>query len=155
MSCMLRVFGTSKFDPEGFLKRSKLEPYRVWHKGEPRFPRTKPKGEKLQFSGFSCEVSRKRFGSFSGQVKDAVRFLKRWKFELVRLSRQRHLDDVFLDFGIWKRDVVGQCDLFPVELVQVAGEARVGIMLSAYEPSPSCLKRQTRRQSSVRSKKSK
>ncbi|MBI3852143.1 MAG: hypothetical protein HY298_17940 [Verrucomicrobia bacterium] len=132
---MFTVCGT-KFDPDAFLKRSKLKPHVVWHKGEPVFPRTKPKGRKLPASGIKYEASRKGFGNLTGQIKDALHFLQKWHREVLKLARYPGVEEAYLDFGIWRRDVVGQVDSFPPELVQSAGRAGVGIVLSVYAVSP-------------------
>jgi hypothetical protein len=144
MSCMFIVSG-AKFDPDTFLKRSKFKPYSVWHKGDPVLPQTKPDGKKHPSSGFNCEVSRKGFGNVSGQIRDAVRFLTKWRREILKLTRCPEVEDAFLNFGIWKRDVVGQFDHCPAELIQSAGRVGIGITLSAYAAArPLGLKRMSR-----------
>src|SRR3990172_5572148 len=99
MSCVLTVLGT-KFDPDAFLKRSKLKPHVGWHKGEPVFPRTKPKGKKFPASGFKCDASRKGFGNLNGQIKDALRFLEEWQREILKLTRYPGVEEVYFNFGI-------------------------------------------------------
>jgi hypothetical protein len=143
------IVSGAKFDPDTFLKRFKFKPCAVWHKGDPVLPRTKPHGKKLPASGFKCEASRKGFDNLNGQIRDAVRFLTKWRREILKLTRCPEVKDACLDFGIWRRDVVGQVDRFPAELIQSAGRAGIGIMLSAY--SPPGLKRMSR--STARTKK--
>jgi hypothetical protein len=134
MSCVLTVLGT-KLDPDAFLKHSKLKPLVVWCKGEPVLPRTKPKGKKFPTSGFKFEASRKGFGNLKGQIEDAIRFLKKWQREILKLTRYSGVEESYLNFGIWRRNVVCQGDAFPPEIVQAAGRAGVGIVLSVYAPS--------------------
>jgi hypothetical protein len=52
--------------------------------------------------------------------------------EVRRLRKFPGVEAVTLDFGIWRRDVVVQCDHFSEELVRLAGELGVGLELSAY-----------------------
>jgi len=145
MSCVFTVFGTN-FNPDKFLTRSKLEPYVAWRKGEPVYPNTKPRCKKCHLSGFNCEVSRKGFGNLGGQIKDAVVFIKKWRGEILKVTRHPSVEGAYLKFGVWRRNgVVCQGEALPPELIEVAGRVRVGIVLCTYNSSvPARLKHKFR-----------
>jgi hypothetical protein len=134
--CVLWVTGRN-FDPEKYLASSRLEPYSVFHAGEPRFA-SNPKGKIHEVSGFKVDVSRRAWNSLTGQIADAIAFLKRYKRSLARLGSIPEVEDVRLDFPldlrIDRRRVFAQFDYFPPKLVSSAGALGIGLELSIYPP---------------------
>ena len=132
--CVLRVTG-KQFDPESSLAVSGLTADKVFHAGEPRFS-SRPKGERFAESGFRIEVSDASWASLSGQVSDAIRFLREHERDLARLRSTPGIDDMRLDFPvdlrIDRKNVMAQFDYFPPELVTRAGALGFGIELSVY-----------------------
>ncbi len=89
--------------------------------------------------GISCRVSERDFDDFKGQVADAIDFLSRFQEELARLRAEFEVTEMCLDFGIDTRmtrpDYFCQCDVFPADLVRLAGALGMEIHLSQYLPS--------------------
>ena len=131
MAAVLRASGED-FDPEGFVATSPFQPSHVYRKGEPMFPASQPEGRRNDRSGLNLVVSEADFDEFPRQVREAAAFLHDHRSELARLRDFRGVDDLTLDFGIARRDVVVQNDYFPPELLRIAGELGMGIELSQY-----------------------
>jgi len=104
----------------------------VHRRGTLVFPQSQPKGRKYARSGCNVEVSRRDFHDFVGQVRDAVRFLKRHAGAIRSLRRFPGVESVTLDFGVAWRDVAVHGDVFPEELVALAGKYRLSLEVSHY-----------------------
>ena len=134
MSCVLTI-GGKKFDADAFVNKTKLKPYRVRYKGEP-IHANKPKGKKQLFSSISIDVSEASFDDFIQQVNDAIRFLKKNKLKLTHILSTKEIEFANLDFGITSRladnKIAVQVDTFPKELLTLAGNAGINIILSNY-----------------------
>jgi len=132
--CVLRVSG-KKFDAPRFLAGSRLKPYSVFRVGEPILA-SRPVGKVHKASGFKVDVSRSSWGGLTGQVLDAIAFLKKHKRKLARLQTIPEVEDVRLDFPIDlrvdRKKVFAQFDYFPPALVVLAGELGCGLELSIY-----------------------
>lgn len=128
--CVFRVTG-KQFDPDAFLAVSGLSADRVFH-ADP----TSPVGKRGDVSGFTIFVSNASWASVSGQVPDAIRFLRDHETVLATLRSTPGIDDMLLDFPvdlrIDRKNVMAQCDYFPPELVSLAGALGFGIELSVY-----------------------
>jgi hypothetical protein len=135
MSCVLRVEGKT-FDVDAFLADSSLEPYDVFHAGEPR--KLRPERGENKDSGFKVDVSDASWEGLRAQVSDAIAFLDQHRHELERLRAAPGVEDVRLDFAIYLRmndSVWAQYDYFPPEIVSRAGALGIGLELSIYPPS--------------------
>lgn len=128
MSCVLRVSGN--FDPEDVLAGSPLRPESRWNHGE-----RNAIGHPNKNSGFNVLVSKAEFDDFSKQVRDAVRFLKRYEGELARLLALSGVAGASLDFGVAQRDQPAWSLRFPPELVELAGTLRLELEVSLYAVS--------------------
>jgi hypothetical protein len=91
-------------------------------------------------------VSRRPWNRLTGQVVDAIAFLKKHKATLARLRAIPEVEDVRLDFAldlrIDRENVFAQFDYLPPELVSLAGALRIGLEISIY---PRDLERLARR----------
>ena len=134
MSCILTIGGRN-FDVDNFVDKSKLQPYRKRYKGQPRFM-TKPNGKKLTHSSLSIEASKADFDNLNKQIKDTILFLKRNKKKLANVATTKGIDFAVLDFGvnlrIDRKKVLIQSDLFPSELLMLAGNLGLDMELSLY-----------------------
>jgi hypothetical protein len=134
MSCILSIIGKN-LNVDVFIKESKLRPYKVVYKGEPKF-KTKPTGEKKAYSGLMIQASKADFNDLNAQIKDTIRFLRRNKQKLQHISLTKEVQYATLDFGvdlrIDKKKVLTQSELFPSELLRLAGELDLDIELSIY-----------------------
>ena len=122
--CVLHVSGED-FDVDAFLGGSALQPYRVHHRGERNRSETYPD------SGFSVNVSDVD-GDLKAEIADAIDFLSAHEAELLRLRGFAGVSDIRLDFGYYRREVVGQFDYLPPALIASAGRCGIGIELSLY-----------------------
>ncbi len=129
MSCMLRISGVHlKIDE--YLKL-KSEPENYHRVGDPVF-QTKPDGKKHESCYVGYCLSEADFEDFSGQQQDVIEYLKNHEKVFEHLLSVDGIEDKFLDFGIEKRDVVAQSDYFEPELVRLAAQFGLGIMMSQY-----------------------
>lgn len=123
--CVLRVSGRA-FQVDAFLAASSLAACKVWHLGERRFG-SRPATLDCGFNSVVSEA-----GDLRTQVSDALLFLQRHHADLLRLSAVSEVEDLVLDFGISLRDVAGQFERIPLELIRAAGELRMSFELSHY-----------------------
>ena len=131
MAAVLRARGT-EFDPDRFCSKSGFKPCRLYRKGEPVLPATKPEGRKNEDSGIHVVLSEADFHEFPRQVDEATAFLEIHKDELARLRNFPGIEDMTIDFGIARRDVIVQSDYLPPCLIRMAGELGLGIEISQY-----------------------
>ena len=128
VGCVLRVSG-SLFLVDAFMAQSGLTACRIWHAGERSVGSRPP----VSTSGFNSVVS--EGADLATQVSDAILFLRRYRGDLLRLCSLAEVEDLVLDFGISQRDVAGQFERIPWELVRAAGELRMSFELSLYAVS--------------------
>ncbi len=131
MTCILRVSGR-QFASRSYAQRTTLPVVKVYVRGEPRLPRSRPNGKNHTTSGVNIEVSGADFTNFKRQVRDAVSFLTRHRPALRRLARIAGVEELTLDFGLADRDVAAQFDYFPPELITAAGSLGIGIEIARY-----------------------
>lgn len=115
------------FQVDAFLASSKLAPCRVWHVGESNRKNRPPS----ETAGFNVVIS--DADEIGAQVKDTMAFLDRHHGDLLRLSIMADVEELILDFGIARRDVPGQFDYLPPDLVRAAAGFRMGIEFSQYD----------------------
>jgi hypothetical protein len=130
MSCVLRVIGQD-FDPDAFLAESALSGATVFHREDATVPAATDAGRRTA-SGFNAPVSRAGFDDLDAQVQDAVKFLRIHEDELRRLSGFPGVEEVCIDFGIRRRDVSAQTDVFPAELLWQAGALDIDLVVTHY-----------------------
>ncbi len=131
MPCILRAFGKN-FDAAKYVEKSPFKGIEKYLKGEPRYPFSKPDGPKNRVSGIMVRVSSGDFDNLPSQITDAILFAKKYSKELGKLVNVKGVETVAFDFGIYKRDVMGQFDYFPSELLLLLGRSGVGLELSQY-----------------------
>ena len=131
MSCVLRVSG-KHFDARAYARRSRLPIASVHVRGEPRLPRTRPKGEKYDSSGVTIDVSGAGVENLKRQIRDAIKFLAEQRSLLRGLRRVAGVETLTLDFGVADRAVAAQFDYFPPELIAAAGSLGIGFEISRY-----------------------
>ena len=129
MSCVLRAAGAD-FEVDDFLAKSALSPCQVWHRGEPR---TSDDHILRDTSGFNVDVSTADWDDVDGQIKDAIKFLRKHATEITRLASARGVEKIICDFGTRRRpELPMQGVYFPADLVRLAGELGVGLKASSY-----------------------
>ena len=136
MSTVLRLSGT-EFNVEVAMASTSLEPCAVRRKGGLRFPKSQTNTSVFESSGLNFLVSDAGFHEFEFQVDDAIEFLESQFDELKPLLASPGIDEAWLGFGVAKRDVVAQVDLFPSRLIRLAGALGLGIEVSQYPVSSS------------------
>jgi hypothetical protein len=128
---VLRAEGED-FDAAEFLRASKLPGLKVFTRGDPVFPHSQPEGRCHVRSGVNVSVSEADFDDLANQEEDAIKFLAENADEIRRLCSYLGVQEIVLDFGIWRREAFAQFDRFPVELVQIAGDLGLALELSVY-----------------------
>jgi hypothetical protein len=83
-------------------------------------------------SGFNLPVSDAGLDDLERQIEDATRFLREHEDELRRLSSFPGLEEVCLDFGIRRRDVAAQTDVFPADLLWQTGALDIDLVVTHY-----------------------
>ncbi len=133
MSAVLRAHGEA-FDVELFLAESSLEPDSVYQKGAPvpSAAARKENGTPRRASGFSLTVSHADFSDLETQISEAIVFLDEYEDELRRLGKFDGVEGVSLDFGVQRRDVAAQTDVFPSDLLWRAGALDIWIAITHY-----------------------
>ena len=128
--CMLVVVGRA-FDPDSLLSGSTVQAYRVFRRGEPRFPGVSALNET---SGFTVSISDTEV--LSGQIEEATAYLKEHAAFLRALATATGVEDKHLDFGHTSRLGSGtasvQVDVLPASLLRLANEAGLDVRLSLY-----------------------
>ena len=79
-------------------------------------------------SSVNVTVSNADFADCQSQVDDAIAFLRQNKEKLLLLNAVT----ATLDFGVELRDVAVQTEMFPAELLRLAGGLSIGIEVSIY-----------------------
>ncbi len=133
MSCILRIIGTN-LDIDHVQSEVTIDIDTFWKKGEPRFAQMNDR-KVHEKSGVTYLVSNAEFEEFEIQKTDAIAFMKRHFNELNKIHLLDGLESAVLDFGILMRDVFIQSDVFPAELLFLAGQLGFDIELSQYRPS--------------------
>jgi hypothetical protein len=135
MPCYLRFSGT-RFDVDAFVRQCGILPDSLSHQGDASSTHLYPCCDTRSMCRFA--VSEADFTDFKTQVTDAIRFLHEHG---AALSCWKNFEVDFeptLDFGVQTRmfDVAfTQVDIFPAELVKLAGKLSVGIEFSQYLPT--------------------
>jgi hypothetical protein len=128
--CYLRVAG-KQFAVDNFLSKSELATdssrYTVWHNGD-QFRKGK-----REDSGFMFDICVVESEGVKEQAEKAVTFMSGNFAELKRLMEFQGVEEGSLQFVINRRNDANQNDLFPAELVRLAGSLGLSILLSQYE----------------------
>ena len=125
-SCILRVSGSSA-KVRKFLAQSKLQPCRMFWKGEPGLG-----GHVIQQSGFNIQLSTAQ--GLPAQAREAVLFARRHQAEL-SLIQKLAFRAVSIDFGLYDlatEDHPWPSYSIPPTVAQVAAELGATIKLSFY-----------------------
>jgi hypothetical protein len=138
--CVLRANGKD-FDVDLFLRKSPIEPCKVYRRGEPRFAASQPHGPTHETSGFNANVSTKEWDDLAGQITDAKSFLTEQRAELDRLRKFAGVDGIEIDFPIplriGRNNVAVQSDRFPADLIFAAGSLGIDVAFSIWPPARS------------------
>lgn len=134
MACMIRIDGRH-LDVDAFLRRSPLEPSRVFRRGVKDYST----GPASRRSGFTFVISNRQRSNFKGQIRETIAFLTEWMRELRRVRRFPGVEGAVLDFGVeWKADAAIQWSHLPEQLVRLAAQAALALEVTVYptgEPS--------------------
>ena len=136
MAVLLRA-GGKNFDVDAFLRQCPWKPARVWHRGEPVFPKSQPEGRKNKDSGFNVTVSNAGFDEFSQQINDAVTFLEDEQnvATIQALMAYPGVEAANLDFGVEfpdPKEYPIQFYVFPPNLARLAGNLDLHLEFSLY-----------------------
>ena len=129
LGCYFTASGQA-FDVDSFLIRTTLDADAVFYRGQPL---RVPKGKPLDRSGFSVTINHtKTFGDLTSQIPKALRFLRKRRRELLRLSRFPGVTDLRLVFPCCRPAGTYGIERFPAELLELAGSRSIVIELSFY-----------------------
>ncbi|MEO8887133.1 MAG: hypothetical protein ABI367_13800 [Mucilaginibacter sp.] len=130
MSCELRIIGEN-LDVDAFVNKTKMQWYRVWHKGDNRI-----NSKKHTDSGVSIGASEADFDNVKLQITETIDFLIKYKENLIHINSTPDIEYAYIDFGvdsIIDEDHLIQGFFFPPELVKICAELSIGIELSIYK----------------------
>jgi hypothetical protein len=128
MGCVLRVSGDD-FAVDELLSRISLKPCHVSRKGQLRLGGT---SRISKATSFNVVTSNSSHQDLKGQIDDTISFLLSHREDLDYIVSFPGVAGAELDFGIARRDVYVQNDYFPAELLSLAGDLGIGIVLSQY-----------------------
>jgi hypothetical protein len=132
LMCVLKIYSpTHSF--KDYSNHGNLPIYSVYDKGEFR---TKTR-QCAEFT-MSLDVSDKEWNNFSGQVEDAIKFLKQNFIALNDLYVKYAVSNWYLDFPVYSRlndQIINQNDHLPSELISLAGKLNLGIEMAIYDPN--------------------
>ena len=130
--CTLRVSG-KQFNVDRFLATSDFQPSAIWRRGQKRWLSSNGVSD---VSGFNLGVSNASWNNLQKQIKETLRFLKKYKNEVMRLRQYPGVESLELDFPINNRmdrkRVYSQCDYLTKELIHKAGQFPLSIEISRY-----------------------
>ena len=121
-----RAAGERLLDARPFGRRS------MWEAG---LRAERGKGPRI---GINLKVSARGFEDFRGQLRDAVRFLRRHRDAIRRVLGTPGVRSAVLDFGVedlidgGRGPAAAMCFTFPKNLTALAGEAGLSLELSIY-----------------------
>ena len=125
---ILRV-GGSKKGVTAYLERTRLEPHRVYLKGEPTSPGSKNLAKSNYFLVLASNAPE---SDFPLQIQDTARFLRRHMRDLKTLSNYRLHGEI--DFGVTDaRAITGSVFLFwylPRSFIRLLHEAEIDAKIS-------------------------
>jgi hypothetical protein len=124
--CVLRATGDN-FQIKKFMESSPLVPWNVFCKGE-----RKSSSRVWETSGITIVVSDSYGSDLASQIRCVIEFLRDNRAELVRLRKFDGVEEMQLDFGVTGHNGFLQSNLFPAELIAIAGDLQMGIELSIY-----------------------
>jgi hypothetical protein len=130
VSCVFRAIG-SDFDVDAFLKDSEFTGVTVFHRGEPRLAGGPPDA-KRRASGFNVSIGVAGLDDLAAQIQEAKRFLRQHADELRRLGSFPGVEEVCVDFGIRRRDVAAQSEVFPADLLWQSGALDIDLVVTHY-----------------------
>jgi hypothetical protein len=131
--CTLRV-SSKKATLAPFLARARMPVYESHSKGDVQ-RHGRGKGSPFDDSGFKSSVSEKDWNDLPGQISDAIRFLRRYQSDLLRLKDEFRCEmqlDFPYELRIGKNHVCAQFDFLPPNLIVLAGLLAIGIEMSLY-----------------------
>lgn len=147
MPCKLVIRG-EYFDIDAFIKQRKLSGFFMAYKGTPMY-KSKPEGKKMPYSSISIQTSKADFNKLDKQIKYTIKYLKKNQKKLSLITQTKEIELALLDFGINLRidhkKVAYQSDSFPNELLKIAGDLGLDIILSIYPINPNYLLEKRRR----------
>lgn len=133
MSCILRVYG-DHLDPDALIRAGGIEHYSLWRIGERRFPDDEASRRNAS-SGVRYRVSDADFSELNQQIEDAIRYFRENMPALKRISGFNGVEEAVADFGVDLKPPGLASFCFPPELLTLAGEASVHLMISVYPVS--------------------
>jgi hypothetical protein len=130
MGCILRISG-KKLNVDKFDIGWKIKPSAIQRKGDLTF-----KKKKIESSQMVFDVSNADYNDLNGQIKDAIKFLKKNGKFLESVSTNKTVETFELDFSfnsrIDRKTVEVQHDYFSSELIKLAGNLNISIWLTQW-----------------------
>ncbi len=130
MSCIFSIIGED-FNPDFFIEKSGLAPYKITYKGTPRF-KTDSDSEVIPYSFISITASNAGFDEFEMQIKDVINFLQENYHKLITIKDDSTIQYATLDFGVNYIKRFSNEFSFPKELVRLCGQLGLSIEISVY-----------------------
>ena len=99
MNCILSQLLAMTLMSSRFMADCEVAPVRIWRKGDPNFPKSRPDGKKNHNSGANFEVSPADFSRLDLQIDDAQVFFEDNSEFIRRLRSFPGVEGLDLDFG--------------------------------------------------------
>ena len=110
-----------------------IKPYLVLDKGEKQYDNDK---EAMSDYAIAFVISNKEWNDLQGQIKDAIRMLKKYRNEYRQLIKHSRRTRALLDFPIDSRlnkKIWVQVEYFPVELLTLCSEINISIVITLFK----------------------
>ncbi len=130
MSCVLSIIGED-FDPDEFVKRSGVVPYKIVYKGNRRHGL--PHAPIMQYSFVSLIASDAEMDDVKTQIEETINYLKAEFSKLQHIKDTLGVQDANLHFGANYEYKFCNSFYFPTELIALAASLGLSIETSVYE----------------------
>ena len=130
MSCLLRVLGED-FNVDRFVEETQIADFRKRYKGDFVSP---SRDKRLEHSSASIIISDADFSNIKTQIEEAEAFLVKHKSNLRNIATTKEIEYATIDFGADSLLPNGMTKsfYFPISLVSICAELKIGIELSVY-----------------------
>jgi len=131
VSCCLRILG-EELDVDSLVAEINIKPYKIWKKGDRRFPAGYNSNEIFCLSGITYIASDADMDDFECQLEEATEFLLEHHAAFKKIKTFLGVDQVVLDFAVQLQKAAINSDYLPPEFLGLLGELGIGLELSHF-----------------------
>ena len=128
--CVLTMFSKTDSFIE-YSKKAQIPVFSVYNKGDKR-----NENKIFKMNRISFDVSKADWYDLDKQIDEALLFLRKYFHELLEIYSSINVYQKYLSFPILSRideDIKNQNVYFPIDIIEVAGQLKLGIQTSIYD----------------------